>query len=95
MQSIGNISSRDPLNHSYQACQKEEKEYIWVKYFIYTVLSQFQICRNLHVVFLPNLTSQNFRVHTNMVFPSLAITPNIYCGWAYRLAWPAASHTAY
>ena len=32
---------------SCSTCQKEEKECIWVKYLIYTVLSKFQTCRNL------------------------------------------------
>ena len=30
-------------------CQKEENECIWAKYLIYTVLSRFQIYRNLRV----------------------------------------------
>ena len=36
---------------SCSTCQKEEKECTWVKYLIYAVLSQFQICRNLGVFF--------------------------------------------
>ena len=48
-------------------CQKEEKEWVWVKYFIYSVLSQFQIFHYLRV-FPPNLYSKNFRVHKKMVF---------------------------
>ena len=52
---------------SYSTCQMEEKECIWVIYFIYGVLSRFQICRNLHV-FPPNLYSQNFRVPQKMIF---------------------------
>ena len=34
---------------SYSTCQKEEKERICVKYLIYAVLSQFQICHNFCV----------------------------------------------
>ena len=33
----------------YSIGQKEEKECMWVKYLIYTALSQFQICCNLRV----------------------------------------------
>ena len=34
---------------SYSTCQEEEKECMWVKYLIYAVLSQFQICRILRI----------------------------------------------
>ena len=34
---------------SCSTCQKEEKEYMWVKYLIYAVLLQFQFCHNLRV----------------------------------------------
>ena len=34
---------------SCRTCQKEGKYCKWVKYLIYAVLSQFQICRNLRV----------------------------------------------
>ena len=48
-------------------CQKEEKECIWVKYLIYTVLSRFQICRNSRV-FSAKSETKNFRVDKKMFF---------------------------
>ena len=50
--------------------KRKEKKCIWVKYFIYAVLSQFKICRHLRV-FPPNLYFQNLRVHKKRFFPSL------------------------
>ena len=32
---------------SCSTCQKEERECMWVKFLIYSVFLQFQICRNL------------------------------------------------
>ena len=42
--------------------QKEEKEYPWVKYFIFAVFGGFKIGFTLLVFSPPNLYSQNFRI---------------------------------
>ena len=55
---------------SCSTCEKDEKECMWVKYLIYVVLSKFQICCSLRMfILLPNMYSQNFRVHKKLFFP--------------------------
>ena len=50
--------------------QRQEKEYIWVKYLIRAVLSRFQICLNL-CVFSAKSVIPKFQSSQKMIFPSL------------------------
>ena len=53
--------------------QKEEKEYIWVKYLIYHVLSQFQIWRNICIPKISEFTKKMF--FSKSVHPFLILFP--------------------
>ena len=55
-------------------CKKEEKECKHVKHFIYVVLSQFQICRNLRVSFSQICIPKISKFTTKWFFPSLPAT---------------------
>ena len=48
-----------------------------VKYLIYTVLSRFQICRNLRV-FPSNVNFQNFTVHEEFFFSRYACDTEVH-----------------
>ena len=59
----------------YSTCQKEENAGYWVKYFMYAVLLQSQICHNLHVFFLANSAFPKIQSSQTIgFFPSLTLS---------------------
>ena len=59
---------------SCSTCKREEKECRGVKYWIYAVLSLFQICRNLHT-FFAKYVFQKFQSSQKMVFSKSELEP--------------------
>ena len=60
-------------------CQKEEKEFTLVKYFIYAVLLRFQICHNF-CVFFHQICNPKVQSSQKMFFSLSALHPKTCVG---------------
>ena len=75
---------------SCSTCQKEEKECISIKYLIHTVLSHFQIFRNLRVFYAKSVFQKISEFTKKWFVPSLDTWHNIHYrlfkggGWEYH-----------